>query len=209
MVSTVLLVDDHPLVRRGIISVLSSESSLQVVGEAETTKQGLEALDKLRPDLVLTDIRLGDGNGLELIEEAKKLNIKCKFVILTSSSNEQDFLTAEHLGASGYLLKESLPEEIVHALRVISQGRKYYDPGVISIKVRGAQVMNEDLTVREKEVLSALGRGLSNKDIAAQLFVSENTVKKHVSQVLAKLNLEDRTQAALYAYSRGLVSVFQ
>jgi len=200
-----VVIDDHPLVRQGISSILRTESSMEVVGEAENFKDAVNVIKSTEPDLSLIDLRLGNDSGLSVIEQAKQLGIKGKFAILTSSGNEQDFLYAEQLGVSGYILKEALPEEIIHAIKVISRGRKYYDPGILELKMRGETLMSEGLTPREKEVLIALGNGLNNQDIAASLFVSENTVKKHVSQVLAKLNLADRTQAALYAYSKGLV----
>ena len=200
-----VVVDDHPLVRQGLISVLGSEPSFEVVGEAENVGQSMEVLQRMLPDLAIVDLRLGDSSGLAVIEEARKQQIDCKFIIFTSSGSEKDFLYAERLGVSGYILKEALPEEIIYALRVIGQGRKYYDPRILEIKMKGETVWNEELTPREKEVLAALGKGMSNRDIASQIYVSENTVKKHVSQILAKLDLGDRTQAALYAYSKGLV----
>lgn len=204
-----VIIDDHPLVRKGLISILGSEPSLDVVGEAETLEQALEVLTNSKPDLVLLDLRLGDISGLEVMRQAQKLHTNCKFVILTSSSNEEDFLQAEQLGVSGYLLKEALPEEIINAIKIISRGRKFYDPAILEIKMKLKEKnwWEENLTPREKEVLIALGKGLSNRDIASMIYVTENTVKKHVSQVLAKLNVADRTQAALYAYSKGLVSI--
>lgn len=205
MAATIMVIDDHPLVRKGISSVLADEPCFTVVGEAGTVEQALEVLQRHRPHFAILDLRLGGRNGLEVIEAAQKLNIDCKFIILTSFSNKRDFLRAEQLGVCGYLLKEALPDEMIYALKIISQGRKYYDPGVIEIKIKNQFQQTEDLTPRECEVLQALGKGLSNSDIAAQIFVSENTVKKHVSQILSKLDLPDRTQAALFAYSRGLV----
>ncbi len=201
----IVVVDDHPLVRQGLISALRCESSIEVIGEAENVRQSIEVLRRMQPDIVIIDLRLGNSSGLEIIEEARKKQLSCKFIIFTSSGSEKDFLCAEQLGVSGYILKEALPEEIIYAIRIIGQGRKYYDPRIVEIKMKGETVLNEELTPREREVLAALGKGLSNRDIASRIYVSENTVKKHVSQILAKLNLGDRTQAALYAYSRGLV----
>lgn len=200
-----VVIDDHPMVRKGLISILNGVSEIEVAGEAETVDQALSTLKQCRPDMAIVDLRLGRHNGLEIIEKALEEQIPCKFIIFTSSGNEQDFLRAEQLGVYGYLLKEALPEEIINAIRIISHGRKYYDPGIIELKMRGKSSCSEELTPREQEVLVALGVGLNNRDIASRLYVTENTVKKHVSQVLAKLNLADRTQAALYAYSQGLV----
>lgn len=205
MRTRLVVIDDHPLVRRGLKSVLESEPLFSVVGEAETVEQSMRVIAELKPDIILTDLRLGVESGLSLIEQARTLPLECRFVVLTSSTDEQDFWRAEQLAVSGYLLKEALPEEIIYALKVVSQGRKYYDPQILKIKLKGENVGVDDLTPREREVLIALGQGLSNRRIAAQMYVTENTVKKHVSQVLAKLDLADRTQAALYAHSKGLV----
>lgn len=200
-----VVIDDHPLVRQGLISVLGCDPKLEIVGEAQTIQEAVKIIQELKPDMAIIDLRLGDRNGLKVIEESRELGIECKYVILTSSTNEQDFLKAQQLGVSGYLLKEALPEEIINAIKIIRRGRKYYDPAVLDMKIGEKAEFSEELTAREKEVLKALGKGLSNRDIAKQLFVTENTIKKHVSQVLSKLNLGDRTQAALYAYSKGIV----
>ena len=200
-----VVIDDHPMVRKGIMSILNGVPDIEVAGEAETVDQALNILRQCRPDIAIVDLRLGRRNGLEIIEKALEQEINCKFIIFTSSGNEHDFLRAEQLGVCGYVLKEALPEEIINAIRIISRGRKYYDPGIIELKMKGKNACSEELTAREQEVLAALGDGMSNRDIASKLYVTENTVKKHVSQVLAKLNLADRTQAALYAYSQGLV----
>ncbi|MFA5523532.1 MAG: response regulator transcription factor [Tissierellales bacterium] len=205
----IVLIDDHPLVRRGLISVLSLEKDLLIIGEASNIREGLEVINKQQPDLALVDLRLGNECGIDIIEKCNKDNIECKFVVLTSSANEHDFKRAEEAGTQGYVLKEALPEELLYALRLVSRGRKYYDPGMMDeiMKMTYRSEPFEELTPREQEVLIALGEGLCNRDIAKKLFVTENTVKKHVSQILAKLELADRTQAALYAYSKGLVRV--
>ncbi|HHY81608.1 MAG TPA: response regulator transcription factor [Clostridiales bacterium] len=203
-----ILVDDHPLVRKGLISVLSLESDLEIVGEAGNVREALDLINRVKPDLALVDLRLGNEYGLEILERSKNTD-SCKFIILTSSAEEEDFRRSEEAGALGYVLKEALPEELLYAVRLVSRGRKYYDPGIMDLIMKGSQqdVLIEELTPREKDVLIALGEGLSNKDIAKKLFISEYTVKKHVSQILAKLNLADRTQAALYAHTKGLIRV--
>lgn len=205
MTFKLVVIDDHPLVRQGIISVLGCDPKLEIVGEAQDLKHALKIIRELKPDIALIDLRLGDSNGLSVIKQTRDLGIECKFIILTSSSNEEDFLKAQQLGVSGYLLKEALPEEIINAIKIIRSGRKYYDPAILDMKISGKEEFGEELTTREKEVLKALGKGLSNRDIAKQLYVTENTIKKHVSQVLAKLNLGDRTKAALYAHSKGII----
>lgn len=204
----VLLIDDHPLVRRGLASVLSLEKDIEIVGEASNMIDALKAIELHNPDLALVDIRLGNEYGLDIIEKSKSKNTSCKFIVLTSSSSDGDFKKAEEAGALGYILKEALPEELLFAVRLVSRGRKYYDPGLMELLMKESSKNDLDsyLTAREKEVLKALGEGLSNKDIAEKLYITEYTVKKHVSQILGKLELADRTQAALYAHSKGYVN---
>lgn len=200
----IILVDDHPLVRKGLISVLSLEEDFEIIGEASNKTEAIKYITDKKPDIALVDLRLGEENGLDIIEHFNNKNIGCKFMVLTSSANEWNFKKAQEFGAQGYILKEALPEELIYALQLISRGRKYYDPGILDeiMNETNDGIMLEELTEREQEVLMALGEGLSNKEIAQKLYISIFTVKKHVSQVLAKLNLADRTQAALYIQSR-------
>lgn len=208
----IVLVEDHPLVRQGLISILSLDTSTNVIGEAANSQEALTLFHTVKPDLAIVDLRLGNEFGLDLIEEVKQQGVSCKFVVLTSSTEERDFKRAKDLRVEGYLLKEALPEELINALQIISKGRKYYDPGVLEMVMAPQGNFFEDdapieqLTPKEKEVLLELGMGLSNKQISQTLFITEHTVKKHVSQVLAKLELPDRTNAALYANARGLVT---
>lgn len=208
----IVIVDDHPLVRKGLTSILSIDGAIKVLGEAASRKEALTLFQKTKPDLAIVDLRLANESGLELITEAKQQGITCKFVVLTSSTEEHDFKQAKEIGVDGYILKEALPEELIHAIGVIGRGRKYYDPGVFDlvIKSRVSPFENdghiEHLTPKEKEVLVELGMGHSNKQISQALYITEYTVKKHVSQVLAKLDLTDRTNAALYANAKGLVT---
>ncbi|SDJ94366.1 response regulator [Natronincola ferrireducens] len=200
----IVIVDDHPLVRKGLSLVLENEKNIEVKGEAGTITEACEIILKEKPDIALVDIKLGRENGLEIIEKIFKEKITCKFLLLTSSANEEDFRRAEILGAHGYVLKEALPEELLYAINLVNRGRKYYDPGLMELLMQEDD-SEEILTEREQEVLKALGKGLSNREIGNRLFITEYTVKKHVSQILAKLELADRTQAALYANAKGLV----
>lgn len=207
----VVIVDDHPLVRKGLTSILSLDGTMEVLGEATNSREALELFQTTKPDLVLVDLRLGNESGLELITDAKRLGVNCKFVVLTSSSEENDFKKAKEIGVEGYILKEALPEELLHALTVIRKGRKYYDTAVLDLLMNSNHPLVEDghieqLTPKEKEILIELGKGHSNKEISKTLYITEFTVKKHVSQVFAKLGLADRTQAALYANAKGLVT---
>jgi len=205
----ILLIDDHPLVRKGLVSVLSLEEDVEIVGEASNIEEALEMLCKHNPDLALVDLRLGNEYGLDIIEKSHRTSLGCKFIVLTSSADEADFRRAEEIGAQGYVLKEALPEELLYAVRLVNKGRKYYDPIIMDemMKSSANDGILEQLTPREQDVLIALGQGLCNKDIAKKLFITEYTVKKHVSQILAKLELTDRTQAAIYVHSKGIVRV--
>ncbi|WP_342600204.1 response regulator transcription factor [Psychrobacillus sp. FSL H8-0483] len=206
----VVIIDDHPLIRKGLKSLFSLDGSMEVLGEATNSRDALNLLNMVKPDIAIVDLRLGEESGLELIKEAIRKGIVCKFVVLTSSAEEEDFKLAKEIGVDGYLLKEALPEELLHALSMISKGRKYYDPGVLDLVMKSNTSLQDDehieqLTPKEKEILIELGKGHSNKEISKTLYITEFTVKKHVSQVFAKLGLADRTQAALYANAKGLV----
>ena len=207
----VVIVDDHPLVRKGLTSILSLDGTMEVLGEATNSREALELFKTTKPDLALVDLRLGNESGLDLITDVKRQGITCKFVVLTSSSEENDFKRAKEIGVEGYILKEALPEELLHALNVIRKGRKYYDTAVLDMLMNSSNLIEENghieqLTPKEKEILIELGKGHSNKEISKTLYITEFTVKKHVSQVFAKLGLADRTQAALYANAKGLVT---
>lgn len=190
----IIIVDDHPLVRQGLASLLSMEDDMVLVGECSNVEETLSMIEEKKPDIAIIDLKLGKESGLDIVNLGKKY--PCKYIILTSSASYIDFRKSEELNVDGYVLKEALPEELLHAIRLVNKGRKYYDPELLEYKL---QEEESNLTLREKEVLHKLGQGLNNQEIARELFISENTVKKHVSQILSKLNLHDRTQAALYA----------
>ena len=206
----IVIIDDHPLIRKGLKSAFSLEESIEVVGEATNSKDGLALLKKCPTDLAIVDLRLGEESGLNLIETALEQQVNCKFVILTSSTSEADFVKAKEIGVEGYLLKEALPEELLHGSQLIYKGRKYYDPSVFDFIMNAESSPENDshielLTPKEKEILIELGKGRSNKDISKAMYISEFTVKKHISQIFSKLDLADRTEAALYANAKGLV----
>lgn len=206
----IVIIDDHPLIRKGLKSAFSFEETIEVVGEATNSKDALSLLKSCPADIAIVDLRLGEESGLSLIKSAIEQQVNCKFVILTSSTSEADFVKAKEIGVAGYLLKEALPEELLHGLRLIYKGRKYYDPSVFDFMMDAeASVENDNhielLTPKEKEILIELGKGRSNKDISKTMYISEFTVKKHISQIFSKLDLSDRTEAALYANAKGLV----
>ena len=195
----IVVVDDHPLVRQGILSVLSLQTDMSVVGEASEVKEAIAVVRQTVPDIVMVDLKLGKETGLDVIKQCQEIDGAFKYLVLTSSVDQEDFRQVSELGVEGYVLKEALPEELLSALRLISRGRKYYDPGLVELMMKSNENEPIDqLTQREREVLRTIGDGLNNKDIAKKLFITEYTVKKHVSQILAKLGLADRTQAAIY-----------
>ena len=198
-----VIVDDHPLVRQGINSILSTENNFEIVGEAGCVRDAERMIIENKPDAVLIDLRLGKEDGLTIVKNAKVRNTSCKFIILTSSLGHSDFQRAEECGINGYILKESYPDEIIYALNVINRGRKYFDPNVVDYVMKNSNDDIDDLTPREREVLEELGKGICNKEIAKRLFITEFTVKKHIGQILDKLNLSDRTQAALYIHGKS------
>ena len=199
----IVIVDDHPLVRKGLIAVLSREEDIEVVGESETVEEAMRIMADTRPDLAIVDVRLGSQSGFELAERLR--DRACRVLMLTSSSTESDIRRAEACGAYGYMLKEAMPEELLLAVKMLGKGKKYFDQGLLEVMIRrDADDPLEKLTPKEREVLVALGEGATNGAIARRLTVSEFTVKKHVSSIFQKLQLNDRTQAALYAQSRGL-----
>ncbi|MNO24518.1 Response regulator protein VraR [compost metagenome] len=201
----IVIVDDHPLVRRGLASVISMQPNVQFAGEATNGPEALDVIAKTNPDLVLMDLKLADESGLDVIKTARTRGIVSKFILLTSSASRADFLRAEEVMVDGYVLKEALPEELLFAIQLVHKGRKYYDPGLMEEKMRvNGSSPTDELTPKEREVLIELGQGACNRTIAVNLFISEFTVKKHVSQILAKLQVADRTQAALYANAVGL-----
>ncbi|NOU83399.1 response regulator [Paenibacillus sp. LMG 31459] len=201
----IVIVDDHPLVRRGLAAVISMQANLEFAGEATNGQEALLVIEEIQPDLVLIDLKLADESGLDIIKAARIRGISSKFILLTSSASREDFLKAEEVLVDGYVLKEALPEELLFAIQLVHKGRKYYDPGLMEDKMRmSGNSPTDELTPKEKEVLIELGQGACNREIASRLFISEFTVKKHVSQILAKLQVADRTQAALYANAVGL-----
>ncbi len=204
----VIMVDDHPLVRRGIEAATRLEEDLDLLGCSSNSEEALQLINDYQPDVALVDLRLKDEHGLDIVRRGRKICSNTRYIILTSYATEEEIQGAIDEDVEGYVLKEALPEELITAIRTVSQGRKHFDPAVVQYAMEKGRGNNKpdfkELTPRELEVLKALGRGLNNSSIAEELFISEHTVKKHVGAVLDKLGLKDRTQAALYAVSKGL-----
>jgi two-component system nitrate/nitrite response regulator NarL len=195
-----LVVDDHPLVRKGIISILSFEKNIESIKEASCVKKSYEMLQKFQPDIAILDLYLGNEDGLDIVKKAKERGLQTKFIVLTTSSKAEDFKRAKDMNVDGYLLKESFIEDILYAIKVVYRGKIFYDPSILEYEFgHKEKSMIDELTEREMDVLRELGHGLCNSQIAKKLYISENTVKKHVSSILSKLELQHRTEAALYA----------
>ena len=214
----ILLVDDQALVRAGFRMILDAETEMEVVGEASDGREAIDQVRSLRPDVVLMDIRMPELDGLEAARRilATTGDDAPKILMLTTFDLDEYVYEALRAGASGFLLKDTPPEQLVAAIHVIADGEALLSPSitrrVISEFVKGtgpkpqAQFPRlEDLTARELEVLRAIARGLSNAEIAKELFVSETTVKTHVARILMKLGLRDRVQAVVLAYEAGVV----
>ncbi|RUS42667.1 response regulator transcription factor [Cohnella sp. AR92] len=201
----IIVVDDHPLVRNGLRAILAKEEGIELVGEAESIQEGKALIERAKPDVAVVDIRLGGESGYDLVKAMR--HQPCAFMMLTSSSSETDIRLAQESGADGYVLKEAPPEELLLAIKMIGKGRKYFDQSLLGTLLRkDPDDPLEKLTPKEREVLGALGEGLSNGAMARKLVISEYTVKKHVSRIFQKLNLNDRTQAALFAQAQGIGS---
>lgn len=204
----IVVVDDHPLVRKGVEMVVSLEEDIEIVGLAANGAEAMKIFKEKQPDVALVDLRFPEENGLDIIIKAREMSSACKYIILTSYATEEEISRALAAGVDGYILKEAFPEELLSAIRLVNKGRKYYDPAVVQFAMENKNNSEDDafkeLTSREIEVIAAIAKGMKNKTIADTLFISEHTVKKHISQILEKLALEDRTQLALYAVSKGL-----
>jgi DNA-binding NarL/FixJ family response regulator len=211
----VLLVDDDDLMRAGLKAVLSSDSRVEVVGEAGSGREAVERVRALRPDLVLMDVRMPDLDGIAATREIIAAWPEVKVVILTTFEQDDYIFGALNAGASGFLLKRSGPEELLAAIQTVAAGDSLLSPSVTRTVIDrmarqptpeiGPSRLLDSLTPREHEVLVLLARGLSNSEIAAELVIEESTVKTHVKRILMKLRLRDRIQAVVFAYESGLV----
>jgi len=213
----VLVVDDHALFRRGIVSVLANQAGISVVGEAANGLEAIEKAEKLAPDVILMDLNMPGCSGLEATQALQAKMPHMNILVLTVSDNEADLFAAIKFGATGYILKNTEPEELVQAIHHIAQGGVIISP-VMAIKLltefrdsdadaKAKKTAGEEanLSPREDEVLRLVSQGATNKEIADSLFISENTVKTHLRNIMDKLHLANRSQAAAYAVKRGLV----
>jgi DNA-binding NarL/FixJ family response regulator len=210
----ILLVDDDDLMRAGLRSVLSSDDTIDVVGEAGDGREAVQAARELRPDLVLMDVRMPDLDGISATREVLASQPETKVVILTTFEEDDYIFGALSAGASGFLLKRTSPEQLIAGIHTVAAGDSLLSPSVTRRVVErmaqqpapetSSSERLEELTPREREVLELLARGLSNSEIATAFVIEESTVKTHVKRVLMKLRLRDRVQAVIFAYESGL-----
>lgn len=209
---SVLIADDHPVVRQGLASFLELQGDIELVGQASDGSEAVEKALDLMPDVVLMDLAMPLVDGIEAIRRIREACPTTKVVALTSFSDEARLFAAVKAGAAGYLLKDSDPSDILKGIRMVSAGEALISPGAAAKLMKEfadgpAGATAERLTERETEVLRLIAQGLSNRGIAEELVLSEKTVKTHVSNILAKLHLADRTQAALYAVRKRLIDI--
>jgi DNA-binding NarL/FixJ family response regulator len=215
---SILIIDDHPLFREGLKAIIEHDSKFEVVGEAGTGREGLRMVKKLKPDLVLVDISLPDQSGIELTREIRSLLSDTRVMIISMHSKIDYIAEAFQAGATGYVVKESASERLLHALEYVSRGEYFLDSSVsqevvkklMESPAREAKITNAaygTLTPREQEVMRLLAEGLSSKQVAEKLFISPKTVENHRSNIMSKLGLHSTVELIRYAAKLGLIDV--
>ncbi|HLU21447.1 MAG TPA: response regulator transcription factor [Bacillaceae bacterium] len=209
----VMIADDHHIVRRGLIFFLQTQKDIEIVGEAKNGKEAVDLALSLKPEVVLMDLVMPVMDGIEATQKIKEACPDIKIMVLTSFVDQDHVLPALEAGASGYQLKDIEPDELVNAIRQLARGEKMLHPKATNMLITSVSQKNTDhnpidnLTIREKEVLAEIANGRSNKEIGAHLNITEKTVKTHVSNILTKLKVADRTQAALFAVKNGFTKM--
>lgn len=208
----VVVVDDHEVVRKGIVTYLLTEDDIEIVGEASSGNEGAALAIEKKPDVVLMDLMMENGNGIDATKQIMEKLVDCKIIILTSYYDDEKVFPALEAGAFSYMLKTSSADEIAEAIKKAASGENVIEPKVASKmmnRFRKETLPHEELTEREMEVLICIGNGLTNQEISEKLFIGIKTVKTHVSNILSKLGVQDRTQAAVYAHRNGLMKDYE
>lgn len=208
----VVIVDDHVMVREGIKQLLEMDGDIMVVGEASDGEEGLRVMEQTDPDVMLLDVNMPKMNGLEVLQKIKESGIKRNVLILTIHNEVEYLLRAVDIGVSGYVLKDSELAVLRKAIFSVYEGNTYIQPSLVpllqqSLSIKENHANDEGLTKREMQVLKLIAEGLYNKEIAERLTISEKTVKNHVSNIFRKIEVSDRTQAAVYAIKNGIVEI--
>ncbi|MGW0732756.1 response regulator [Streptomyces sp. NPDC002851] len=207
---TLLIVDDHPVVRDGLRGMFASATGFEVLGEAADGVEAVRLADELDPDVILMDLRMPGGGGVAAIAELTRRGARAKVLVLTTYDTDSDTLPAIEAGATGYLLKDAPRDELFTAVRAAAKGRTVLSPAIASrlvsrVRTPSGTPGNEPLSDREREVLHLVAKGTSNREIARELFISEATVKTHLTHLYAKLGVKDRAAAVATAYDRGIL----
>ncbi|WP_353095227.1 response regulator transcription factor [Tissierella praeacuta] len=209
----VVIADDHALIREGIKQILELEKDIEVIGQAGDGEEAFTMAMELNPDIILLDINMPKLNGIETLKKFKDMGIKSKVIILTIHEDKEYILNTLKLGANGYMLKDSSADSLIRGIHSVARGEKYIQSSVAELVSKSSncdEYFNvsiekiNSLTKREYEVLILIAEGLNNKDIADSLYISEKTVKNHVSNIFKKLDLNDRVQAAIFAYKNNI-----
>lgn len=212
----VMLVDDHKLLRQGLKQILELEEDINVVSQAGDGEEAIEKAQKYNPDIILLDINMPKVNGIETLRRLKDLGINSKIIILTIYDDREYLFETMKIGASGYVLKDSDADSLIKAIKDVNHGKTYIQPSIASVLVEELNEKNkkdgdyakiESLTKREYEVLTLVAEGLNNKEIASKLFISEKTVKNHVSNIFKKIKVNDRIQAAIFAFKNNIKKI--
>ena len=200
----ILIVDDHPVVRDGLSAMLNTQSDFEVVGEAGDGEEALKKVADCDPDVLLLDLEMPGVDGIETLLRLKQMNVRARTIVFTVFDTDDRIVSAMRAGAMGYLLKGAPREDVFRAVRVVNEGGSLLEPAVAS---RFLDSINDPdaLTARQKEVLNLIAKGLLNKEVADRLYISERTVKFHVSEILAKLGAGNRTEAVAIATEKGLI----
>jgi two-component system NarL family response regulator len=201
----ILLADDHPPLRAGLASILNSEPGLEVVAEAGSGRETIEQAERTRPDVLIVDLRMPEGDGVDTIRKLVGKDPDAKVLVLTTYDNEEDIFNALEAGARGYILKDTTRGEIIEAVRQVQGGQRFLPPAIAARLAD--RMIRPALTPREMDVLRLVTRGRSNKEIAAAMFISEETVKSHMKGLFQKLGVHDRAEAVSIALQRGLLRI--
>ncbi|MEH2160510.1 MAG: response regulator transcription factor [Nostoc sp.] len=201
----VLVVDDHPVVRQGLIGMLEEAPDIVIVGQGRNGHEAIAVFQQQQPDVTLMDLRMPDMGGVEAITVICNQFPNARIIVLTTYDTDEEIYRGLRAGAKGYLLKDSEPEELLTAIRTVSRGQQYIPINVAAKLVQ--RMTAPELSDRELEVLQLVGQGMSNQEISTALNISESTVKTHINRILSKLDVKDRTQAAIIALKRGIASL--
>jgi two-component system, NarL family, response regulator len=201
----ILVIDDHIVVRMGLRTLIQSQPDMQIAGEGSGANDAVTLFESERPDVVLLDLRMPDGGGIEALKRIRAIDPEARVLMLSSFGSEEEIYQSLQAGALGYILKGADTEELLEAIRQVHRGNRWVPPNLAARYTD--RTHRPELTAREMEVLKCIFHGLTNKEIAYQLGVAENTVKNHINNLMTKLNAKDRTQAAHMALNRGLLSL--